>query len=232
VSITWVLVLLVAAFVIVILTYASTKSSVGANLSDRMGAADWKFTESWASTLTALGGILSSVLAAQILPSDTDPQKLIKGTYVVYGLMFAAVVVVGTAVYNTFRIQNPVVKPTRGTPKPGETPGVKPPPKDVSPATIQYQGFVVFFLIACALVLWAALGQLLTVWHLLGEVPNLTASVYTIFKILLGLGIFLALIYIPMSVPWTLRNQAYRDEIGTGPEKVQQPRVRSNFYLP
>jgi hypothetical protein len=232
VSITWVLALLVAAFVIVFLTYAIRYPSVGAKLSDRMGAGDWKFTESWASTVTNLGGILTVVLAAQLLPSDTDTQKLIKGAYVVYGLMFAATVVVGTAVYNTFRIQNRVAKPTQETPKPGETPSVEPPSEDAPPATIQYQGFVGFFLVACALILWAVLGQLLSVWYLLGEVPNLAASVYNTFKILLGLGMILALIYIPISVPWTLRNQAYHDEIGTGPEKQQQARVRSNFYFP
>ena len=125
------------AFVVVILSYALTYPQVGAKLFDRMGGGDWKFTESWASTLTALGGILSNVLATQVLPSDTDTEKLTKSTYIVYGLMFAAVIVVGTGLYNSLRTQKKnVVQPPEGTPKPGETPRVDlPPPGAIAPPT-------------------------------------------------------------------------------------------------
>jgi hypothetical protein len=229
----WILVLLAIAFAIVIVSYAVTYPSVGAKLTDRMGAGDWKFTESWASTLTALGSILTAVLAAQVLPSDTEAQKLVKGTYVVYSLMFATVIVVGTGVYNTLRKQNRgVAQPAGGTPKAGETPRVGLPENDAPQTSIQYQGFVIFFLIACGLVLWAVLGQLLTAWYLLGEVPNLSASIYSVFQVLLAVAAFLALLYVAISVPWTLRNQAYHDEIGTSSNTKQKDRVRASFYWP
>ena len=229
----WTLTLLAVALVVVILSYALTYSTVGAKLTDRMGAGDWKFTESWASTLTALGGILTAVLAAQVLPGDTEAQKLVKGTYVIYSLMFATVIVVGTGVYNTLRKQNAgVAQPAEGTPKAGETPRVSPPVDEAPSTSVQYQGFVVFFLVACGLVLWAVLGQLLTAWYLLGEVPNLSASVYAIFQVLLVVAAILALVYVAISVPWTLRNQAYRDEIGTRADAQQKDRVRANFFWP
>ena len=83
------------------------------------------------------------------------------------------------------------------------------------------------FLIACTLILWAVFGQLLTVWYLLAQIPNFSASVDTVFTVLLGAAAILAFFYVAKSVPWTLRNQAYHDEIGTGQE--QKDRIRSNF---
>ena len=121
---------------IVIVTYLVTYRSVGAKPTDRMGTGDWKFTESWASTLTALGGILGIILAADLLPSKTSAEKLVAGTFTTYNLMFAIVIVIGTALYNTFRAQNDVLKPTTGTPKAGETPRIDP-PQPTAPATIQ-----------------------------------------------------------------------------------------------
>jgi flagellar basal body-associated protein FliL len=246
VSIAWALILIVVAFATVMVSYGITYFWVGAKPFDRMGAGDWKFSESWASTLTALGGILGAILAAQVLPSETTAEKLASGSFVVFNLMFAVVVVVATAVYNTLRFQQECVEPPEGTPSTGETPKVEPPPKTEGPLTpeetekaaetkkvFEYQGFVVCFLVASALVLWAVLGQLLTAWYLLDEVPDdaLSDPVHTIFEILLALAAALALVYGATSVPWTLLNQAYRDEIGTGPQNKQQPRTRSNWYL-
>jgi flagellar basal body-associated protein FliL len=225
-----ILVLLGIALALVIVSYVITYSRVGAKPGDRMGASDWKFTESWASTLTASGGILGTVLAGQVLPAVTREEIAAKTSFVVFHLMFAAIVVVAAALYNTFRFQNRVVQPPGGTPKAGETPRIEP-PQQAAPTVYQYQGYVICFLIASALVLWAVLGQLFTVWRLLGEVLSPSDPIYGIFTILLGLAVVLALIYGATSVPWTLRNQAYRDEIGSGADKDQAERTRSNWYL-
>lgn len=232
-SIKWALVLLVVAILVVGPSYVITYSWVGAKLLDRMGASDWKFSESWASTLTASGAVLGTVLGAQILPTATSEQIALKTTFVVFNLMFATTVVVAAALYNTFRFQKRVVQPREGTPKTGETSKIEPPPTGAPTTTFHYQGYVVCFLIASVLVLWAVLGQLLTLWRLLGVAlsPSNPISIYTIFTILLALAGVLALVYGATSVPWTLRNQAYRDEIGTCPDEVQRDRVRSNFYL-
>jgi hypothetical protein len=178
-----------------------------------------------------LGGILTTVVAAQILPTETPEQQLTKGTLVAFHLMFSAVIIVAIGLYNTFRIQKENVRqPPGGTPKPGETPKADLPAPN-APVTSQYQGFVLCFLIASALVLWAVLSQLLTVWHLLRAVPSFPAPVYAVFTVLLCLAGALALIYGATSVPWTLRNQAYSDEIGAGAGNQQRPRVRSGFYF-
>lgn len=230
-SITLALVPLGVAILVVSISYGVTYSLVGAKLLDRMGASDWKFSESWASTLTASGAVLGTVLGAQILPTATSEQTSLKPTFVIFNLMFVTTVVVAAALYNTFRFQNRVAQPPEGTPKTGETPKIEPPPTNAPTTAFQYQGFVVCFLIASVLVLWAVLGQLLTLWRLLGEALSPSNPIYTIFTILLALAGVLALVYGATSVPWTLRNQAYRDEIGTGPDDLQHARVRSNFYL-
>lgn len=228
----WALVLLLIAFVVVISSYAVTYGAVGAKLFDRMGASDWKFTESWASTLTASGALLGVVLSAQILPTGTPEQVEMKTAFTVFHLMFAAAVVVAAALYNTFRIQKKVVQPSDGAPKAGETPTIEPPPRAADTTAYQYQGFVVCFLVASSLVLWAVLGQLLTVGRLLGVVLSRSDPVaYGVFTVLLFLAGALALLYGATSVPWTLRNQAYRDEIGSEPGKAQASRTRSDWYL-
>jgi hypothetical protein len=233
VNIEWVLGFLAVAFGVVFLSYIFSYRWVGAKLYDRVGAGDWKVTESWASTLTALGGILGTILTAQVLPSETVTQKDTSGSFGVFKLMFAVLVVVATALYNTLRIQKKVVKPAEEPLRPGETPKVEPPAKTETPTVFEYQGFVVFFLVTSALVLWAVLGQLLTAWHLLDKVPNtsLSASIHTVFQFSLVSAGILALVYGATSVPWTLRNQAYRDEIGRGSQNQQQPRTRPRWYL-
>jgi len=231
VSIEVTMVLLGVALAVVFVSYRATYENVGANLCDRMGAGDWKFNESWASTLTALGGILSIVVAAQILPTGTAEERLTKGILVAFYLMFSAVIVVAVGLYNTLRFQNVDARqPPEGVPKVGETPRTTIPGAN-APVTFQYQGYVICFLFASSFVLWAVLSQLLTVWHLLSAVPDFPGPVYAAFTILLLLAGALALFYAATSVPWTLRNQAYHDEIGTGSEKEQKPRVRSSFYI-
>lgn len=231
-----VLILFAIACAIIWGSYHRTRSSVGAKLGDRMGAGEWKFSESWASTLTALGGILGSVLTAQLLPSETATQKLTNSTFVGFNLMFTIAIVVAAALYNTFRSQRECVKPTDGTPKPGETPKIDPPKVELASAeeaqkTFEYQGKVVYFLLASTLVLWAVFGQLLTAWLLLDQVPDATLSnlISIVFRILLVLAAVLALVYGYRSVPWTLRNQAYKDEIGMN--NPQKARTRSSWYL-
>jgi flagellar basal body-associated protein FliL len=195
-------ILLAVALGIVLVTYAVTYRRVGAKLFDRMGAGDWKFNESWASTLTASGGIISTILAAQVLPNDTDPEKITKATFVAFHLLFAFVVIIAAALYNTFRWEVDI-------------------PKDGKLAK-QYQGFVICFLVASALVLGAVLGQLVTVWHLLGAIPFFPAPIYTMLKVFLVSAGILALVYGVISVPWTLRNQKYGPKAPTEEDLREQ----------
>jgi hypothetical protein len=114
---------LFAVGLVVFLSCAVTYQRVGVQLFDRMGTGDFKFNESWSSTLTVLGGMLTTIVAAQILPSNTPEQKITKGTLVAFHLMFSAVIVVAAGLYNTFRFQKEnVTQPPGGTPKVGERP--------------------------------------------------------------------------------------------------------------
>jgi hypothetical protein len=62
----------------------------------------------------------------------------------------------------------------------------------------------------------------------LGEIRR-TAPIHAIFQVLLGVATILALVFVAISVAWTLRNQAYHDEIGTSQQK---DRARANFFWP
>jgi flagellar basal body-associated protein FliL len=203
-------ILLAITLGIVLVTYAVTYPWVGAKPFDRMGAGDWKFNESWASTLTASGGIIGAILAAQVLPTDTDAEKLTKATFVAFHLLFAFVVIIGAALYNTFRWE---VEIDKGGEK-----------------AKQYQGFVVCFLLASALVLGAVLGQLATVWYLLGAIPFFPAPIYAILKVFLVVAAALALVYGAISVPWTLRNQKYRRE--ASPEEGRREQLEEARKAP
>jgi hypothetical protein len=174
-----------------------------------IGKGTWKFTESWASTLTASAGVLGLVLATEVLPEQT---QIPKSTYVLLNLMFAVLVVTATLFYNAIRVPKKI-------PVTSNILAIRE-SQDASPkvfhveyetgTTTENRGFVIVFLAASALVLWAVLGQLVTTWYVLGEInslPQYVAGIFTTAVPVLGVS---AVIYGVASVPWTLYNQAER----------------------
>jgi hypothetical protein len=175
---------LVVALVLVVSGWiiAALSDGVNASYRDRMGVAKWSFSESWASTLTASGAILGTILAAQLLPDPEEAKRVPKDAFIMLNLMFGVIIVIAKSVYNTFRFEN----------------------------NGEYEGFVGFFLVASTMVLWAVLGQLLALWYLLDEITFPSGLFYATFKILLVLAGTLAGLYGVGSIPWTLRNHTSR----------------------
>jgi hypothetical protein len=107
----------------------------------------WSFS-SWATTLTAAGGILGTVLGAATFPEV--PRLIDKDTLVRLNLLFGVLVVVGPFVYQALR--NPSVRATD--------------------QEAGYTGWNVTLLIACAVVGAATFGELATLgilgWELTG----------------------------------------------------------------
>jgi hypothetical protein len=137
---------LIALVVAVILIIICTRGFRGLKGNEKMGAAYWDPKGSWASTLTATGAILGSVLSAPaVLPANT--LLLSRAHYFGLSLFFGALTVVAPFGYNTVRCAE-------------KTDGGK---------RLEYHGYVWSFLTATALLLWAVLGQLATLSLLLNE---------------------------------------------------------------
>jgi hypothetical protein len=213
---TWMWTFLVVSIVTVVIGYGIAKLILSNHikLHSFMGTGSWKFSESWASTLTASGAVLGLVLAAEVLPPETEiPKK----TYVMLNLMFGVIIVAAALIYNAIRW------PRKGSAEKGQNittikethrSGLKlfvVEYEEQKTETTENQGFVIVFLIASAMILWALLGQLVTAWYLLGEMTSLTSYIDTIFRWLIRASVVLTIIYGVASVPWTLYNQVNRD---------------------
>jgi hypothetical protein len=103
-------------------------------LGRRMGTPAWSFTESWSSTLTIGGAVLTSLLGFTTLPEQGH--HFDKKSYALLSLLLAAVIALAPGVYNLFR------KPIQST------------------SPVKYQGIVLMFLLAGLLTMTASLAQL------------------------------------------------------------------------
>ncbi|MBA2714861.1 MAG: hypothetical protein H0U55_15060 [Rubrobacteraceae bacterium] len=198
------LVLPIISITIVVAGYSLAKlrfrelRSIG--LLTRMGTSSWKFNESWASTLTAVGAILGLILAAEVIPKQ--PQTFSTTTYVMLNLLFSAGIVAATLTYNAIRWPKNVDVFDKGRPMIVDEERVQ---------TTENQGFVLVFLVASSMTLWALFGQLLTTWLLLDEITRpLSPFVETFTRIVIPLSAFLTAVYGIASIPWTLINQTNR----------------------
>ncbi|HEX5246926.1 MAG TPA: hypothetical protein VFW41_07320 [Gaiellaceae bacterium] len=117
-------------------------------LMSRLGPADWSFSKSWASNITVVGALLGTILSAGVLPDTT---KVSKATYAGLNLFFGVLILIAPLLYTA--TQNAVDVHRRQPEK--ET---------------QYQGYVLAFLVASAVTLWAVVGELVTVLLLFREI--------------------------------------------------------------
>lgn len=181
-------------------------------LRERMGTGSWKFSESWASTLTASGAVLGLILAVEVLPKKTE---IPKDDYVMLELMFGVIVVAATLFYNAIRWPKEVAieeeeiveTVTREQTDPEKT---KVEHKKQKKKAVENMGLVLFFLIASLLILWAVLGQLVTTYYLLTEIDSLPPYIDWILYIVVVVSWGLAVAYGCISIPWTLENQVHR----------------------
>lgn len=97
----------------------------------------FKFSDSWATSLTSIGALLGTVLGAGLLPDD--PIVMSKNKLVGLNILFGLLVVIAPLFYNAFRVK-------KGS-------GAKP----------IYEGKLWAFWFACLLTLWAVAGEVLTI---------------------------------------------------------------------
>ena len=225
--------LFLLALFLVLIGYGIAWARFGISPLAPMGTGSWKFTESWASTLTGSSALLGLILAAQVLPPENAG---VKNTYVMFNLMFGMIIVFAALLYNVLRL-SVMVPGTNGSTIVVENPtkvtvieggeGGTPPTVTENPEQVtvdggqtvtatENQGIVLVFLVACVLVLWAVFGQLITTCHLIGDIESLPASLNWIFDKVIFVSGLLAIVYSVASVTWTLYTQKVREVTGQG----------------
>jgi hypothetical protein len=119
-------------------------------LLEPLGALELKFGESFASTLTAAGALLGTIIAASVLPEETV--NLSRAGFTGLNLIFGVAIVVAGVVYAAAQL--PVWKDV---------------PNEANKQESKFQGYVLPFLLAALITVWAAFGELLTLWLLIAE---------------------------------------------------------------
>jgi hypothetical protein len=143
----------------------------------------WDFSSGWASTLTATGAILGTLLAAGIVPDE--PVTLSKQGFAGLNLFFGALILIGPFIYKAIHPPDPN----------GSTP---------PPAASQIElGYSLLFLLASFFTFWAVLGEMSTIFFLLLEITKgaMTTLMVWVFRLfLLGVVVGLA-VYTWVTVP-------------------------------
>jgi len=114
------------------------RSTVRDRLSEKLGPANWDFSKSWASTITAVGALLGTFIGASVLPTATGP--LTKVDFSILNLCFGVLSVGGPFVWSVFR--TPSADPQHG---------------------VAFTGSVRAFLVATSLVSVAVSGEVFTI---------------------------------------------------------------------
>src|SRR4029450_11891064 len=116
-----------------------------------MGVPKWDFTQSWSSTLTVAGAALTGLFSYTGLPEHGH--RFGKPSYALLSVLFAALIGLAPAVYNLVRVP---VQLKRAD----ET------------LDIQYQGFVVLFLLAGVLTMTGVLAQIGLLHELMADIGD------------------------------------------------------------
>jgi len=120
------------------------RNIIGFQCGKEMGPPDWDFKSSWASTLTVAGAVIGAIVAEPDLFPESP--TLSRAAYSGLSILFALMAVLAPLFYSAFRI---VRKPV---------------------ALVPFRGRVWAFLVASAITLWAACGELFMAALLLWDI--------------------------------------------------------------
>jgi hypothetical protein len=214
---------LAAAIIIVTGTsLVMSQKIAGYHISSFMGNAKWDFTQSWASNLTIFSALLTTILAA---PLDSNNHDLphFNGLNLFYSLL---------------ALLAPIVYNATGSWRLVDTPASATREKDSPPTEKQYQGYILSFLVACTLTLWAVIGELGSIFPLLSDLNATTTSIFSapvivLFQVILFIGIALiACFYAPRTIYWTVKEQIGQEAIQTRQRALHLVRQeRAQFLL-
>lgn len=152
-------------------------------LGNTMGAVKWDFQSSWASTLTAIGALLGTIISSSSTLLPANKQLLSSVEFVSLNLFFGMLLIFAAFFYNTTRSAKELA----------------------AGKELQPHGKVGSFLASSGLTLWAVLGELITIILLVGEMwlNNLSLQpVVFIFVMMMILAMVLLLVYAWRSIGW------------------------------
>lgn len=161
-----------------------------------MGKPHWDFSKSWATSLTAVGALLGTVLAAAGGGLTSD--KTNAGLNVFFGVL----VLIAPLLYSA-------------TARYTETG-----PKDTTEG--QAQGYVGMFLLSSLLTVWAVWGELITVLIILYNLSAttiVTSPIRYIFLVFLVAALVCVGVYALRTIPWTVQDQLLTEKQET--ERLQ-----------
>ena len=156
----------------------------------RMSSPTWDFSKSWASNITLGGAFLSGALALAGLPEETH--YVSRTGYATLNLLFTLIAAIAPFVFNIFRtaiVSNP------GQPT----------------AQVEYIGYLLAFLIAGGITMFAVVSQLIVLIVVINEflVADLISCVPALgFQTLVGTLAVGVLIYAEETLYWTAKSQS------------------------
>lgn len=178
----------------------------GISLLTPMGGASWSFEQSWGANVTIGAAILGTFLTLLAFPSH--PHIMEKTSYSLLQVIFAALIALAPLVYGLIRRNIQV-----------NVNGI---------AAVDTQGFVIMFLLAGGLVLWGALGQVVTFGVLVEEFilsGNLAPSLGRATQVLASILCLLLIVYGLRSLYRTAKN------LSKAQQQPQPPSFRSGTAL-
>jgi hypothetical protein len=176
-SVAWVLLapLVVAAILMIVLGFVLDGGTVG--------TVDLDFSKSFATTLTAIGALLGTILSAGLIDDTAAP--ISKTGFQALNLTFGVLVLIAPLCFLVFQIRKEATEK-----------GVK---------VSHYSGPSWAMLVASGVTLWAVLGQIWTIYLLLGEVDasgDISSLSITVIQVALGIGAVLAVVYSIRKLKW------------------------------
>lgn len=190
---------ILAGVVVLIALAVLLKLKVG--LENRMGGGTWNFSQSWGSNVTLGGALLTTFLSLSLFPDQ--PHLMDKAGYSLLNTIFSSLVALAPLVYGL------IVKKVQA-----DSGGI---------STIDSQGYVVMFLLAGGVVLWAAFGQILTLNTLIQDFVLSSELDGEMGKILIGVAwllIGLVLIYGVSSLIMTASSHGTPAEQAAGKQET------------
>ncbi len=173
-----------------------------------VGPANFDFTKSFASIITAVGALLTTFLAAKGIVTAQKPH-LTPADYALLSVFFAALVAVAPVAFGGLSKTMPVVNPQ--APHDKQAKAADPDGKDAKVVAndVQSQGYAIGFLIAGTLTVWGVLGQLGTMLTFATDVQAATEFT-ALFVSVIALGMVLVAIYVWRSIYAVLTVQVKR----------------------
>lgn len=164
-----------------------------------VGSVNLDFSKSFATTMTAIGALLGTVLSAGLVDDSTG--GISKEGFQALNLTFGVLILVAPLVYMLFQKQVTTTKTA------GEDPNKR-------TTETHYAGKTWALLLASTITLWAVIGEIVTIYFLLGQLDasgDVSSTAITIMQAALAAGALLAAAYSWRKLRWIVETAAGGD---------------------